>query len=62
MQRAEKSGSRLNGIEAMIRVWYDILAFSRPRQIFAKLGYPLSSLLQKRFAECSKAAMVETVS
>jgi len=43
------------------KVWYDILAFSRPRQMLAKLGYPLSRLLQKRFAEGSKAAMVETV-
>jgi|ERR1700728_2714658 uncharacterized protein (UPF0548 family) len=40
-------------------VWYDILAFSRPRQLVAKLGYPLSRLLQKRFAEGSKTAMVE---
>ncbi len=40
-------------------VWYDILAFSRPRQVLAKLGYPLSRLLQKRFAEGSKAAMVK---
>ncbi len=40
-------------------VWYDILAFSRPRQIFAKLGYPLSRLLQKRFAEGSKGAMFQ---
>jgi len=43
-------------------VWYDILAFSRPRQMLAKLGYPLSRLLQKRFAEGSKAAMAEGVS
>jgi uncharacterized protein (UPF0548 family) len=40
-------------------VWYDILAFSRPRQMLAKLGYPLSRLLQRRFAEGSKAAMVK---
>jgi uncharacterized protein (UPF0548 family) len=40
-------------------VWYDILAFSRPRQMLARLGYPLSRSLQKRFAEGSKAAMVE---
>ncbi|MGA9507342.1 MAG: DUF1990 domain-containing protein [Candidatus Sulfotelmatobacter sp.] len=39
-------------------VWYDILAFSRPRQMLAKLGYSLSRSLQKRFAEGSKAAMV----
>jgi uncharacterized protein (UPF0548 family) len=40
-------------------VWYDIFAFSRPQQMLAKLAYPLSRLLQKRFAEGSKAAMVK---
>jgi uncharacterized protein (UPF0548 family) len=40
-------------------VWYDILAFSRPKQMLARLGYPLSRLLQKRFAESSKAAMLK---
>jgi len=44
------------------KVWYDILAFSRPRQMLARLGYPLSRFLQKRFAEGSKAAMVKSVS
>jgi uncharacterized protein (UPF0548 family) len=44
------------------RVWYDILAFSRPRQMLARLGYPLSRLLQKKFAEGSKAAMLDAVS
>jgi uncharacterized protein (UPF0548 family) len=43
------------------KVWYDILAFSRPRQVLARLGYPLSRLLQRRFAEHSKAAMLEAV-
>ena len=42
-------------------VWYDILAFSRPRQMFTKLGYPLSRLLQKRFVEGSKTAMLRFV-
>ena len=42
-------------------VWYDILAFSRPRQTLARLGYPLSRLLQKKFAEGSKAAMLKAV-
>lgn len=42
-------------------VWYDILAFSRPRML-ARLGYPLSRLLQKKFAEGSKLAMLEAVS
>ncbi|MCU1295916.1 MAG: hypothetical protein JWO91_194 [Acidobacteriaceae bacterium] len=40
-------------------VWYDILAFSRPHKALAKLGYPLSRVLQKRFAEDSKAAMLK---
>lgn len=43
------------------RVWYDILAFSRPRKILAKLGYPLSRMLQKRFAAESKVAMLAAV-
>jgi uncharacterized protein (UPF0548 family) len=43
-------------------VWYDILAFSRPRQLLARLGYPLSRWLQKRFAEGSKAAMIHAAS
>jgi uncharacterized protein (UPF0548 family) len=42
-------------------VWYDILAFSRPRQMLARLGYPLSRLLQKRFAGGSKASMFQAV-
>ena len=40
-------------------VWYDILAFSRPRQTLARLGYPLSRLLQKKFAQGSKLAMLQ---
>jgi uncharacterized protein (UPF0548 family) len=43
-------------------VWYDILAFSRPRQMLVRLGFPLSRLLQNRFAEGSKAAMLKAVS
>jgi uncharacterized protein (UPF0548 family) len=38
-------------------VWYDILAFSRPRHPLARLGYPLTRRLQKRFARDSMAAM-----
>lgn len=41
------------------RVWYDILAFSRPRKILAKVAYPLSRWLQQKFAKASMAAMVE---
>jgi uncharacterized protein (UPF0548 family) len=43
-------------------VWYDILAFSRPRQMMARLGQPLSRSLQKKFAEGSKLAMLLAVS
>ena len=31
-------------------VWYEIEAFSRPRHLLAKIGYPLTRALQKRFA------------
>jgi len=42
-------------------VWYDILAFSRPQQFLARLGYPLSRRLQKRFDRDSAAAMLRAV-
>jgi len=42
-------------------VWYDILAFSRPRHLFARLGYPLSRSLQRKFAQGSKLAMLQSV-
>lgn len=42
-------------------VWYDILAFSRPWQLAARLGYPLTRRLQRRFARESAAAMVAHV-
>jgi uncharacterized protein (UPF0548 family) len=40
-------------------VWYDLLAFSRPKHILARIGYPVSRMLQKQFARQSKAAMVK---
>ncbi len=39
-------------------VWYDLLAFSRPRKVAAKLAYPLSRQLQRKFAKASKLAML----
>jgi uncharacterized protein (UPF0548 family) len=42
-------------------VWYDILAFSRPRHPLARLGYPWARRVQKRFAAESAAAMVRAV-
>ena len=38
-------------------VWYDILAFSRPNHLLAKIGYPFVRRMQKRFARESAAAM-----
>lgn len=43
-------------------VWYDILAFSRPKHFLAKIGYPMVRLTQKRFGRESSAAMCRAVS
>src|SRR5436190_14710440 len=42
-------------------VWYDILAFSRPRHPLARLGYPLTRRTQRRFARDSAGAMRRAV-
>jgi uncharacterized protein (UPF0548 family) len=42
-------------------VWYDILAFSRPRYWMTRLAYPMTRLTQKRFARQSKEAMLRCV-
>jgi uncharacterized protein (UPF0548 family) len=42
-------------------VWYDILAFSRPRHLLARLAMPLSRSLQRRFARDSLEAMRRTI-
>jgi uncharacterized protein (UPF0548 family) len=39
-------------------VWYDIYAFSRPKHPLAKLGFPVTRILQKQFVKGSLAAMV----
>ena len=38
-------------------VWYDILAFSRPRHPLVRLAYPLARRMQRRFVRESQAAM-----
>ena len=43
------------------KVFYDILACSRPNKLIAKLGYPFTRTLQKRFARDSMQAMVRAV-
>ena len=42
-------------------VWYDILAFSRPKQLFARLAYPYVRRKQKQFARESILAMKAAV-
>jgi uncharacterized protein (UPF0548 family) len=42
-------------------VWYDVLAYSRPRHILARLGYPLARYFQKKFGRASKASMASFV-
>jgi uncharacterized protein (UPF0548 family) len=41
-------------------VWYDLFAYSRPNQVLSKLGYPVTRLLQKRFARDSMKAMIRS--
>src|SRR5262249_48997467 len=42
-------------------VWYDILAFSRPRHLLARRGYPLVRRIQERFRRDSARAMQQAV-
>jgi len=42
-------------------VWYDILAFSRPHQLFARLAHPYVRRIQKQFARESMRAMKAAV-
>jgi uncharacterized protein (UPF0548 family) len=42
-------------------VWYDLLAFSRPRHPLARLGSPLARRQQRRFARDSARAMQAAV-
>jgi uncharacterized protein (UPF0548 family) len=39
-------------------VWYALAAYSQPNQLLAKLGYPVTRALQKRFARDSMQAML----
>ncbi len=40
-------------------VWYDIYAFSRPKHPLARLGFPITRMLQKRFVRDSLAVMAK---
>ena len=43
-------------------VWYDILAFSRPNQLFSRIAYPYVRRKQKQFARDSMRAMKTAIS
>ncbi len=43
------------------KVYYDILAFSRPNHVLTRLGYPLVRRTQKRFGRDSAASMFRAV-
>jgi uncharacterized protein (UPF0548 family) len=47
-------------LDADQAVWYDLYAFSRPSPV-ARIAYPFTRLLQKRFATDSKASMLKAV-
>ncbi|HEX9423035.1 MAG TPA: DUF1990 domain-containing protein [Pyrinomonadaceae bacterium] len=38
-------------------VWYDIYAFSRPKYLLVRIGFPVARMLQKRFVRESLAVM-----
>jgi uncharacterized protein (UPF0548 family) len=42
-------------------VWYDLLAYSRPNHPLTWAGYPLTRMLQRRFARDSKGAMAQAM-
>ena len=42
-------------------VWYELLAFARPKPLLAKIGYPLVRLIQRRFAVDSFSGMKKAV-
>lgn len=43
------------------QVYYDILAFSKPNHILARMGYPLVRRSQKRFGRDSAASMYKAI-
>ena len=43
-------------------VIYSILAFSRPRHLLARIGYPISRAIQRRFGRASLQAMRRAIS
>jgi len=62
-EHAEQGEERfsVDWLEEDNSVWYNILAFSRPRKWQARMMWPLSRMLQERFARDSMAAMKRAV-
>ena len=60
MEHAERGEERftVEWNRAEDQVWYSIVAFSVPNEALAKLAYPLSRMLQRRFGDGSKKAML----
>jgi uncharacterized protein (UPF0548 family) len=42
-------------------VWYELLAFARPKPLMAKIAYPLVRLIQRRFAVDSSSGMKKAI-
>ena len=42
-------------------VWYELRSFSKPGQLLTALGYPITRMLQRRFARESTQMMLRTV-
>ena len=63
-EHAERGEERftVEWLRADDSVWYDLLAFSRPKHALAVAGYPFARALQRRFARDSKRAMLEACS
>lgn len=42
-------------------VWFEIFSFARPHNIFARIGFPLVSWFQNKFAADAQSAMIEAL-
>jgi uncharacterized protein (UPF0548 family) len=58
-----ESGEEWFGVEQLEdnSVWYEVLAFSREKHVLAKIGYPFTRSLQRKFRRDSGLAMQRAV-
>jgi len=58
-----ESGEEWFGVEQRDdhSVWYEVLAFSREKHLLAKIGYPFTRSLQRKFRRDSGLAMQRAV-